>query len=43
MELVGQENILRGINPDDHEALEAIDYYSDDPDWIRFLSHGFAR
>jgi len=41
MELVGQENILRGINPDDHEALETVDYYSDDPDWIRFLSHGF--
>jgi Z1 domain len=41
MELVGQENILRGVNPDDHEALEAVDYYSDDPDWIRFLSHGF--
>ena len=41
MELVGQENILRGVNPDDHEALEAVDYYSDDPDWVRFLSHGF--
>jgi len=41
MELVGQENILRGINPDDHEALETVDYYSDDPDWIRFLSHGY--
>lgn len=41
MELVGQENILRGVNPDDHEALEAVDYYSDDPDWVGFLSHGF--
>jgi hypothetical protein len=41
MELVGQENILRGINLDDHDALENLDYYSDDPDWIRFLSHGF--
>ena len=41
MELVGQENILRGVNPDDQEALDAVDYYSDDPDWIRFLSHGF--
>ena len=41
MELLGQENILRGVNPNDHEALEAVDYYSDDPDWIRFLSHGF--
>ena len=41
MELVGQENILRGIDSDDHEALDLIDYYSDDPDWIRFLKHGF--
>lgn len=41
MELVGQENILRGVNSDDHEALESVDYYSDDPDWIRFLRHGF--
>ena len=41
MELVGQENILRGINPDDHESLETVDYYSDDPEWIHFLSHGF--
>jgi Z1 domain-containing protein len=40
MELVGQENILRGVNQDDHEALEALDYYADDPDWNRFLSHG---
>ena len=41
MELVGQENILRGVNPDDPEALEAVDYFNDDPDWIRFLRHGF--
>ena len=41
MELLGQENILRGVNPNDYEALEAVDYYSDDPDWPRFLSHGF--
>jgi hypothetical protein len=41
MELVGQENILRGVNPDDHEALDAVDYYNDDPDWVHFLSHGF--
>lgn len=41
MELVGQENILRGINPDDEDALDLVDYYRDDPDWIRFLKHGF--
>jgi hypothetical protein len=41
MELVGQENILRGINPEDHDALDAVDYYSDDPAWPDFVSHGF--
>ncbi|GAA1290526.1 hypothetical protein Psi02_15170 [Planotetraspora silvatica] len=41
MELVGRENILRGIDPTDHEALDSVDY-QDDPDWIddRFLRHG---
>ena len=39
MELVGQENILRGVRQGDHDALEAIDYYYDDPDWTRFLRH----
>ncbi|GGP12799.1 Z1 domain-containing protein [Nonomuraea glycinis] len=41
MELVGRENILRGINPHDHEALDSIDY-QDDPDWLndKFVRHG---
>ncbi|MFH9427355.1 Z1 domain-containing protein [Streptomyces sp. NPDC017615] len=40
MELVGQENILRGIKPDDDAALDATDYIGDDPDWGRFVKHG---
>ncbi|MFJ3505299.1 Z1 domain-containing protein [Streptomyces sp. NPDC090135] len=40
MELVGQENILRGIKPDDEPALDATDYFRDDPDWDRFVRHG---
>ncbi len=42
MELVGIENILRGIDPEDHELLAAVDY-QDDPDWAsgRFVKHGF--
>ena len=41
MELVGVENILRGIDPTDHEALDSVDY-QDDPDWLngRFVRHG---
>ncbi|WP_406051338.1 Z1 domain-containing protein [Kribbella sp. NBC_00889] len=40
LELVGRENILRGIDPDDHEALDSIDY-QDDPDWLddKFIRH----
>lgn len=40
MELVGQENLLRGIKPDDEAALEATDYVGEDPDWDRFVRHG---
>lgn len=39
MELVGVENILRGADPDDPEAMVSVDYH-DDPDWNRFISHG---
>jgi Z1 domain len=41
MELVGKENILRGINPNDPEAMAQVDY-QDDPDWEgKFLEFGF--
>ncbi|QFZ74296.1 hypothetical protein GFH48_14460 [Streptomyces fagopyri] len=40
MELVGQENILRGIKPDDEAALDATDYVGADPEWDRFVRHG---
>ncbi|MFF3960805.1 Z1 domain-containing protein [Streptomyces griseorubiginosus] len=40
MELVGQENLLRGVKPDDDAALDATDYVRDDPDWDRFVRHG---
>jgi len=41
MELVGVENVLRGIDPDEDDLLVGTDY-QDDPDWpARFVSHGF--
>ncbi|MBK8541816.1 MAG: hypothetical protein IPL60_17720 [Ardenticatenia bacterium] len=41
MELVGQENILRGIDPHDPDLARDVDYQQDD-DWnSRFLKHGF--
>ncbi|WP_225850932.1 Z1 domain-containing protein [Streptomyces sp. HPF1205] len=40
MELVGQENLLRGVKPDDEAAMDATDYVRDDPDWDRFVRHG---
>ncbi|MDR3079986.1 MAG: Z1 domain-containing protein [Streptomyces sp.] len=41
MELIGQENILRGADPDDVDSLVGIDYVGDeDPDWPKFVSHG---
>jgi hypothetical protein len=38
-ELVGYENLMRGIDADDHDALETVDYHSD-PDWDEFVRHG---
>jgi hypothetical protein len=42
MELVGVENILRGIHPEDRELLATVDY-QDDPEWAagRYVKHGF--
>ncbi|MEV4391210.1 Z1 domain-containing protein [Nonomuraea sp. NPDC049607] len=41
MELLGRENILRGIDESNHEALDSLDY-QDDPEWLNdgFLRHG---
>ncbi|MFC7612749.1 Z1 domain-containing protein [Actinokineospora soli] len=41
MELVGRENVLRGVDENDPEAAQVIDYL-DDEDWInnRFVCHG---
>lgn len=41
MEFVGRENILRGVDVDSAEALNAVDY-QDDKDWLdgRFVEHG---
>ncbi|WP_406148737.1 Z1 domain-containing protein [Streptomyces sp. NBC_01012] len=40
MELIGQENILRGADPADTDALVGVDY-QDDEDWpANFVSHG---
>ena len=38
MELVGVENILRRVDPDDSEAMASVDY-QDDPDWDKFIKH----
>lgn len=40
MELIGQENILRGADPDDTDSLVGIDYVGDDADWPAFVQHG---
>ncbi|MGV9575198.1 Z1 domain-containing protein [Streptomyces sp. NPDC003509] len=40
MELIGRENILRGTDPADTDALIGVDY-QDDEDWpAKFVSHG---
>lgn len=41
MELIGVENIKRGVADDDQEGLAQLDY-QDDHDWLggKFLSHG---
>jgi len=38
-ELVGFENLMRGIDPEDEEALLSVDYVGD-PDWDDFVRHG---
>jgi hypothetical protein len=38
-ELVGFENLMRGIDDDDEEALLTVDYIGD-PDWDKFVRHG---
>jgi Z1 domain len=38
-ELVGDENLMRGIDPDDEEAVLALDYHGD-PDRDGFVRHG---
>ncbi|MEU9706022.1 Z1 domain-containing protein [Streptomyces sp. NPDC047981] len=40
MELIGQENILRGADPNDVDSLVGIDYVGDDADWPEFVKHG---
>ncbi|MER7703059.1 Z1 domain-containing protein [Kitasatospora sp. NPDC097605] len=40
MELIGQENILRGADADDPDALIGIDYVGDDAQWPEFVRHG---
>jgi Z1 domain len=38
-ELVGDENLMRGVDPDDEEAVLAVDYHGD-PDRHEFVRHG---
>jgi hypothetical protein len=40
MELIGQENILRGADLSDLDSLVGIDYVGDDEDWPSFVRHG---
>ncbi|MGW1063501.1 Z1 domain-containing protein [Streptomyces aureus] len=40
MELIGQENILRGADPTDVDSLIGVDYVGEDGDWPDFVSHG---
>ncbi|MFI6941769.1 Z1 domain-containing protein [Streptomyces sp. NPDC050418] len=39
-ELVGQENILGGADPNDPDTLVGIDYVGDDDEWDEFVSFG---
>lgn len=41
MEVVGVENILRNVDPNDADLAASIDYLHDDPEWDQFTSHGF--
>jgi len=38
-ELVGHENLMRGIDEADKDAMLTVDY-ADDPDWAQFVRHG---
>ncbi|MGW5768437.1 Z1 domain-containing protein [Streptomyces longwoodensis] len=40
MELIGQENILRGADLADVDSLVGVDYVGDDEDWPAFVQHG---
>ncbi|MFD7768804.1 Z1 domain-containing protein [Streptomyces sp. NPDC059787] len=40
MELIGQENILRGADVTDIDSLVGVDYVGDDEDWPEFVRHG---
>ncbi|MFF6980687.1 Z1 domain-containing protein [Streptomyces sp. NPDC008343] len=40
MELIGQENILRGADITDLDSLVGVDYVGDDADWPEFVRHG---
>ena len=40
MELIGQENILRGADVSDLDSLVGVDYVGDDEDWDDFVKHG---
>ncbi|GAA3770214.1 Z1 domain-containing protein [Streptomyces phyllanthi] len=40
MELIGQENILRGADETDVDSLVGVDYVGDDEDWPAFVHHG---
>ncbi|WGD42734.1 Z1 domain-containing protein [Streptomyces cathayae] len=40
MELIGQENILRGADVTDVDSLVGVDYVGDDEDWSEFVRHG---
>jgi hypothetical protein len=40
MELIGQENILRGADPADADTLVGVDYVDEDADWPDFVRHG---
>ncbi|MFE7813204.1 Z1 domain-containing protein [Streptomyces sp. NPDC057433] len=40
MELIGQENILRGADVRDVDSLVGVDYVGDDEGWPEFVRHG---
>ncbi|MBZ6285254.1 Z1 domain-containing protein [Streptomyces olivaceus] len=40
MELIGQENILRGADAADVDSLVGVDYVGDDTGWQDFIRHG---